>query len=143
MLRLERWWSQADFVIGNLYVADAWECYSKERPASEIYVAGETAVPAGHYNVSLTRSRSGRELPLLVQTSGPGTRIGTRFHTGHPDVREFGHILLGQSQLARSIERTRLAHDALLEKIVAAIRVGSAVDLEIVDAPLSTVGVTA
>lgn len=121
-----------------MYFADAWECYSKERPLSEIHIAGETAVPAGHYNVSLARSRSGRELPLLVQTSSAGTRIGTRFHTGHPDVRECGHILLGQAQLAKSIERTRLAHDALLEKIVGAIRNGRAVDLEIVDLQLST-----
>lgn len=130
-LKIERWWSRKDATVGSLYVDGTWECYTREEPARKdgLFIAGESALPVGLYNVSIAASRRfGRDVPLLVGTRCP---IGMQLHPGHPVRDTDDCVLLGQAQLAHKLERTKLAFEALFAKLLAAIAAGEAIDLEI------------
>lgn len=76
------------------------------RPSGQ-FVPGKTAVPAGTYDVALTRSpRFGRLLPILIDVPG---RSGIRIHRGNTVDDTKGCILpgryIGRGRLASSTAR--------------------------------------
>lgn len=75
-------------------------------------VRGQTAIPAGTYRLDLTPSaRFQRVLPLVVGV--PGFE-GIRIHSGNVIDDTDGCILVGRSQSAAGIGRSREALEALL-----------------------------
>lgn len=129
-LRLERSWPTNKCTIGSLLLDGAYECFTLEdvlRDGPKVY--GETAIPAGTYNVVVTPSqRFKRELPLLEDV--PGFE-GIRIHPGNTAENTDGCILVGRSKGPNYVSESRAAFNALYEKIQAALDAGDKVTLEI------------
>lgn len=131
LLRVNRQWHGKDCTIGLLTVDGQNECFTLEdvvRPAGE-KIYGETAIPAGTYNVVITPSkRFGRDLPLLENVPNFD---GVRIHPGNTAADTDGCILVGTSKGPDVVFESRKAFDALFPKIKAALDAGEKVTLEI------------
>ena len=136
-LRLERTWCGAVCTIGTLYVDGKAECFTcedvrrevKHQPVSAWKVDGETAIPAGTYNVVVTPSnRFKRDLPLLENV--PGFQ-GIRIHPGNTADDTEGCILVGVGKTPAGVTDSRRAFDALFVKIREALGCGEKVTLEV------------
>lgn len=131
-LYLERVQKDPDVTIGSLTVDGEWQCWTCEdtvRPDG-VKVFGETAIPAGMYNVDITYSpRFQRDLPLLLNVKG---FVGIRIHPGNSARDTEGCILPGLDRAAKGVGRSRDAFVGLFAKMDAARKRGEAIDLEIV-----------
>lgn len=131
-LQLNREDATNDRTIGSLFIDGRFEAFSLEdaiRLGPTIY--GETAIPAGRYEVVITRSpRLQRMLPRLKDV--PGFE-GVLIHSGNTSQDTEGCILVGQSRAHDSLESSRLALAALQPKIAGAIAKGERVFITIVN----------
>jgi hypothetical protein len=108
--------------IGELYVDGEFVCYTLEDAVRDQKIPGETAIPAGRYQVILTWSpRFRRILPLLVDV--PGFE-GVRIHPGNTAADTEGCILVGKVRGAAAVFQSIAAFDALFLKLEAATIVG-------------------
>jgi len=112
--------------IGELAIDGVYECKTLEdvvrevegQPVSEWKVPGQTAIPRGRYQVVLDWSnRFGRTMPHLLSVPGFD---GVRIHWGNTDEDTEGCILVGRTQSENFIGESRLAFEALFEKLEAA-----------------------
>ena len=130
-LRVVREFYRADFTIGRMLVDGQFECYTLEDGIRTNKVAGETAIPAGSYPVTITYSNAfRRELPLV---SGVRNFTGIRIHSGNSNADTLGCILVGQSWSpgASVIGSSQRALQALLPKIQTALAAGDSVMLSV------------
>ena len=118
-LELIRELGTTGYTFGFLNVDGKAECHTLEdevRDGEKVY--GETAIPAGTYEVRVTFSpRFQRDLPLLV---GVPNFEGVRIHPGNTAADTHGCILPGRT---RDIENhtvgaSRVAFNSLYEKIL-------------------------
>lgn len=135
-LLIERSSVRGGRVLGTLAVDGQFQCYTRERPIrlDALFVAGESGLPRGNYNVSLVASRRyQRILPLIAstQSSRNAVRIGMWISPGRFDDADTGDLMVGTEQLGGSVARTRLAFDALFSKLEFAAKRGEAIDLTI------------
>lgn len=136
-LAIERGPAKAGRVLGALTINGEFECFTREKPTriDGVFVAGESGLPKGNYNVSFAASRRyQRVLPLIASTrsSFHCIRLGMWIAPGGSfDDHEGGDLIVGQEQLGGSVARTRLAFDALFRKLEAAIHRREAIDLTI------------
>lgn len=123
--------------IGALMVDGLEGCFTCEdvvreipgAPVSSWKVQGETAIPAGNYQVIITPSaRFKRDLPLLVNVPG---FAGVRIHPGNTAVDTEGCILVGTRVGVNSVLESRIAFNALFEKIQSALDAGELCHIEI------------
>lgn len=137
-LLLERLQLDADVTIGQLVVDGAFECWVLEDPVREVpgqpvaswKVPGQTAIPYGAYQIDITPStRFKVDLPLLLNVPGYS---GVRIHPGNTTANTEGCLLPGVVRMAKSVGKSRLAHDALFAKIRQAKRRGEPISIEIV-----------
>lgn len=130
-LYLERVQKDPDVTIGRMTVDSGWSCWTCEdavRPDG-IKVYGETAIPAGRYNVDITWSpRFQRDLPLLLNVQG---FVGIRIHPGNTARDTEGCILVGKVREAKGVGRSRDAFAELMPMMLDAKARGEAIDLEI------------
>lgn len=117
--------------IGNLFVNNFLECYTLEDAVrAGPKVPGQTAIPLGRYRVAMTFSqRFQRVLPLLLDVPN---FTGIRIHAGNTDRDTEGCILVGRSRGSDGLLESRLALEALLPKIQAAVDAGEECWIEIV-----------
>lgn len=129
--------------LGTLYVDGEFECFTLEDIIREIpekaveswKVAGETAIPSGTYRIIVTMStRFKKLLPLLQDV--PGFQ-GVRIHSGNVAADTEGCILVGGRQDKVAVLDSRLAFQALFEKIQAAIKRDEAVYIRITNPALT------
>lgn len=100
--------------IGELSVDGAFECFTLEDPVRPKKITGETAIPAGTYEVAVTFSNTFQKfLPLLLNV--PNFE-GIRIHTGNTPKDTIGCILVGEGKGADSVISSRLAFAPLFEK---------------------------
>lgn len=115
-LLLERQDLTDESTIGKLYVDGEFECYTLEdvlRPGQKVY--GETAIPAGTYEVIITLSpRFKRKLPLLVKVPGFD---GVRIHPGNTKDDTEGCILVGTARKPNMVLNSRVAFNRLFAKL--------------------------
>lgn len=141
LLRIERQPPLPEATLGAMLVDGRPLLFTREDPlrGDHVFVAGQTALPAGLYNLKIEWSRRfGMDLPLLVSTEPTverrrGTnRLGMFIHPGEewgPDLG--GEILLGMSLDGSTVRQTVLAYQGLSTIIRAALDRGEAIEVEI------------
>lgn len=136
-LTLQRDPSRNGATLGKLFVEGASECETLEDEvrAGDIFqvkVAGRTAIPADEYRVTITHSaRFNKDLPLLLDVPNFS---GVRIHSGNTEADTEGCILVGRTRQDHTIGESRLALEALLPKIQAALAAGETCSITIRDA---------
>ena len=129
-LLLRRRPSSAHATLGHLFVR---ACYTLEDVVRPAKIPGETAIPAGRYQVVITPSaRFRRPLPLLLDVPGFD---GIRIHPGNEDGDTSGCILVGRRAGDEAIFESRLALEALQPQIAAALDRGERVWITIEEQP--------
>lgn len=116
-LLLQREPSTKQSTPGKLFIDGAFECYTLEDivRARGVKVYGQTAIPAGTYQVVLTMSpRFKRVLPLLLNV--PGFE-GIRIHPGNKAEDTDGCILVGDAPAPDWLGQSRVAFDRLFAKL--------------------------
>ena len=122
-LRLIREPSKDNATAGVLFVDGHFQCFTLEdvvreipgQPVSAWKVKGDTAIPAGRYRIVRTKSpRFGKVLPLLENVPGFD---GIRIHAGNRSSDSSGCILPGRSRGTGMVMESRLAFEALDQKI--------------------------
>jgi hypothetical protein len=107
--------------IGELTIDGVHQCFTLEdkvRGESEPKVFGETAIPAGRYEVVVNFSYHFKKmLPELVAV--PNFE-GVRIHSGNTDKDTEGCILVGKMKGTNAISESRDAFNDLFPKIQAA-----------------------
>jgi hypothetical protein len=106
--------------IGELSIDGQFECFTLEDNVRPVKIHGETAIPAGKYEVTITFSeRFQRQLPLLMNVKN---FEGIRIHPGNTAANTEGCILVGTTKTADFIGNSRAAFNALFPKIEAALK---------------------
>ena len=136
-ITLQRRPSTQHCTLGELSIDGVFECFTLEdvvrevagEPAADWKIAGETAIPAGRYQVIVNHSAHfGRDLPLLLKV--PGFE-GIRIHPGNDDKDTEGCILVGKRILGEAIADSRDAFAPLFQTITEALANGEEVWLEV------------
>lgn len=125
-LRLSRRWATSESTIGELSIDGdaAFRCYVLEDVVRPAKIHGKTAIPAGRYQVVITKSpRFRRLLPLLL--SVPGYE-GIRIHPGNKAVDTEGCLLPGETRSTNFVGSSRAAFNRLYPRIKAALAEGGA-----------------
>jgi hypothetical protein len=104
--------------IGELTIDGVHQCFTLEDKVRPEKIFGETAIPAGRYEVVVNFSNHFQKLlPELV--SVPNFE-GVRIHSGNTAKDTEGCILVGTSKGTNVISDSRTAFNALFAKIQAA-----------------------
>jgi hypothetical protein len=109
------------YTIGKMYINDLFIADTLEdvvRPDG-VKVFGETAIPAGTYNVKLTYSnRFKKTLPLIENVP---MFEGIRIHAGNTDADTHGCILVGTNDVVGRITNSQFAMRKIMTLLGAAI----------------------
>lgn len=116
-LVLQRLDANPERTIGELFLDGDSYCFTCEDAIRRVKVEGETAIPAGRYEVQLTvspRAKAGGlwtpwpnfMLPLLVNVPG---YAGIRIHSGNNAADTEGCILVGLDRLPNGVGQSRPA----------------------------------
>lgn len=120
-LLLKRIQLDSDCTIGALFVdgvQECWTCEDEERLTGP-KVFGETCIPRGKYDITVTYSpHFNRDLPLLL---GVPNYSGVRIHPGNTPADTEGCILPGLDRNHSGVGRSVLAFNGLFAKIQAAL----------------------
>lgn len=121
---------------GIIYVDDELVCYSLEDPDRDLEnyperkIKGDTAIPAGRYQVTITYSpKYKRDLPLLLNVPN---YEGIRIHSGNKPEDTEGCILPGNSRTVDWVSDSRNAFNELNSMIKDALDHKEKVFIEIV-----------
>jgi hypothetical protein len=96
-------------------------------------VWGQTAIPAGTYPVTITKSqRFGKMLPLIENVPGFS---GIRIHAGSSQFDTEGCILVGQYHVGAELMHSRIAMEALMSKLAPVVARGESITLIVENAP--------
>lgn len=124
------------YTIGRMYINDKTEqeCFTLEDVvrASGVKVFGETAIPAGVYNVTLDFSpHFERTMPHILNVPDFD---GVRIHSGNDDADTEGCILVGQTWTGGDfIGSARDAFNHLFPQLQLAFTNKETITIEIVD----------
>lgn len=114
-LLLTRKWLTDNSTIGELYVDGNLECYTLEDTVRDEKIPGKTAIPEGRYEVIINHSQKfNKKLPLLLNVP---QFEGIRIHVGNYPKDTDGCILVGQTRKQDFIGNSKVAFNALFEKL--------------------------
>ena len=112
LLQLEREPSTKKSTSGRLFVDGKFLCYTLEDVIRDVKVYGETAIPAGEYEVRLSRSpRFQKVLPEVLEVPN---FVGIRIHAGNTAEDSHGCILVGSEQQKDKVLGSRVALEKLM-----------------------------
>lgn len=130
-IKINRIFKGAEYSIGRLALDGKYFCDTLEdrvRTNGE-KVRGETAIPAGNYEVILNWSpRFKCVLPMVLDVPGFS---GVRIHAGNCAADTEGCILVGFNQVKGRLVASRPTLARLMEKLLADVQAGSKIWLEI------------
>ena len=113
--------------IGQMWIDKEFACFTLEDVVRPEKIYGETAIPAGTYEVVITFSnRFRRDMPLLKDVKG---FEGIRIHAGNTHRDTHGCILVGLTMGTDKVLQSRDAYKLVFGKIQAAIVKGETVTL--------------
>jgi hypothetical protein len=105
--------------IGELTIDGVHQCFTLEDKVRPEKIFGQTAIPAGRYEVVVNESAHFHKLlPELVDV--PNFE-GVRIHSGNKPADTEGCILVGRTKGTNVINESRDAFNALFPKIQAAV----------------------
>lgn len=129
-------------IIGSLYINEKFFCYTLEDvsrdlnrdgdldDAGESKVYGETAIPAGNYNVVINMSRRFKVMmPQILNVKG---FEGIRIHNGNTAEHTHGCLLVGNSKTKDFIGGSKDTY----AKLMTELNKYKEIEILIVDAPL-------
>lgn len=105
---------------GKLFVENDFECYvledqDRKLEAGGKKVYGRTAIPRGRYKIELDWSpKYGRDMPHVLDVP---QFEGIRIHTGNRSEDTEGCLIVGQERVDNYVRNSKLAFDALLQKL--------------------------
>ena len=105
--------------LGELWEDGYRRCYTLEDPVRPTKIPGVTAIPAGRYRVTISRSpRFGVLMPEIHDVPG---FLGVRIHTGNRPEDTEGCLLVGRAidPRTRTLVDSRAAYAALYARLVA------------------------
>jgi len=121
-LILKSKWLTNKSTIGELRLGGLFECYTLEDAIHETKIPGQTAIPAGRYEVVIDFSPKHQiEMPHLLSVPN---FTGIRIHSGNTDEQTDGCILVGKTRSQDFIGESRFAYDAFFPKLRAALAYG-------------------
>lgn len=107
--------------VGQLFINDQFECFTLEDVDRhlEAYpdrkIKKETCIPRGFYKVVLSLSpKYKRVMPEVLYVPGFS---GIRIHSGNTKEDTEGCILVGKTRKEDYVGQSRLAYDALFQKL--------------------------
>ena len=119
LMQLKRKWLTDESTIGELAVDGEFECFTLEDVVRDKKIKGETAIPAGTYEIAVTFSNKFKKyMPLLMNV--PDFE-GVRIHPGNRPEDTEGCILVGQTKDDNFVGHSVAAFENLFPKIQAAI----------------------
>jgi hypothetical protein len=135
-LKLNRIFKGSEYTIGKLMVNDAWFCDVLEDTVREIgpngegKVPGETAIPAGTYEIILNMSpRFKRILPRILDVPHfSGVLIHSGNHKDHTD----GCLLPGLNTQKGMVTQSRVYTERLIALMQEAVDNGEKITIEII-----------
>ena len=144
-LKLERKFKGTEYTIGDLFIDGVFFSNILEDVVrgltdknddgdfddkGEGKVYGETAIPAGKYEVVITYSnRFKKYLPLLLNVPG---YEGIRIHPGNSVVDTHGCILPGINNIKGKVTKSKETTELLISKIKDSLDNGELVTIEII-----------
>ncbi|MDD6153145.1 MAG: DUF5675 family protein [Elusimicrobia bacterium] len=130
-ITINRIFKGAEYTIGRLALDGKYFCDTLEdrvRTNGE-KVQGQTAIPAGNYEVILNWSpRFKRVLPMVLDVPGFS---GVRIHAGNCAADTEGCVLVGFNQVKGRLVASRPTLEQLMKKLLAAVKAGGKIWLEI------------
>ena len=128
--------------LGTMTFPDGFICQTLEDPVRGVKIPGDTAIPSGTFQVTITRSkRFQKMLPLLHNVPGFGA---VRIHAGNGTGDTSGCVLVGSQRgtfslgADQTIVHSREAMDQVQSRIAAALAHGEQVWLDIVTPRVTT-----
>lgn len=128
-LKLVRDVFEDDCTLGVLFVDDEMFGYTLEDKVREKKIMGETAIPAGTYDVNLTPSpKYGRIMPLIKDVPG---FTGVRIHAGNTKEDTEGCVLVGMKRDKKKILESKIAFERLFALMQVAVQKGERISIEV------------
>jgi hypothetical protein len=110
-ITVTRKWYSDKSTIGEL-VMDGFQCFTLEDAEHSEKISGETAIPAGEYEVRMTYSpRFKQAMPILLDVHG---FEGVRIHWGNTADDTEGCLLLGTTRGPDFIGNSREAWNSFM-----------------------------
>jgi len=130
-LHLERDIMLPNRTLGKLSINGVHECFICEDAVRPTKIHGQTAIPAGRYEIVITLSnRFKRELPLLLNVPN---YAGIRIHSGNTEAHTEGCLLPGRTRNDTGVFSSIPATNDLILKIRKALTEGRKVFITIVN----------
>ena len=131
-LRVIREPSTVAATLGILLIDGVFTCWTLEDVVREVKIPGETAIPAGRYDVRLSLSqRFQKLLPEILAVPG---FTGIRIHAGNTQADTHGCLLVGRIRAYDRVEESKLALMNVMEHLRRATTAGDPITLTIEEA---------
>jgi len=131
-LRVIREPSTAAATLGILLIDGVFACWTLEDVVREVKIPGETAIPAGRYDVRLSLSqRFQKVLPEVLAVPG---FTGIRIHAGNTQADTHGCVLVGRVRAYDRVEESKLALMNVMEQLRRATTAGDPITMTIEEA---------
>ena len=130
-LRVIREPSTAAATMGILLIDGVFVCWTLEDVVRAVKIPGETAIPAGRYDVRLSLSQ--RFQKLLPEFTVPGF-TGIRVHAGNGAGDTQGCLLVGRKRTTNGVLESKLALIEVMEHLRRATTAGDSITISIEDA---------
>ena len=132
-LRVIREPSTAAATMGLLLIDGVFACWTLEDVVRPVKIPGETAIPAGRYEVRLSLSqRFQKLLPEILAVPG---FTGIRIHAGNTQADTAGCLLVGRIRADDRVEESKLALMHVMEQLRRATTAGDPITITIEDTP--------
>ena len=131
-LRVIREPSTVAATMGILLIDGVFTCWTLEDVVRPVKIPGETAIPAGRYDVRLSLSqRFQKVLPEILAVPG---FTGIRIHAGNTQADTHGCLLVGRIRAYDRVEESKLALMNVMEHLRRATTAGDPITITIEDA---------
>ena len=131
-LRVIREPSTAAATMGILLIDGVFVCWTLEDVVRPVKIPGETAIPAGRYDVRLSFSQ--RFQKVLPEFTVPNF-TGTRIHAGNTQADTAGCVLVGRKRGNSVVLESKLALIEVMEHLRRATTAGDPITITIEDTP--------